>query len=112
MSTERLPRQTGIVIRCNHGAIVTRVDGKDIHHAHCKAVHYTGNTRVDVNREYAAKHGWRRDSLPTPRRKMLDICPGHAEVAKQIIADRKASKEAKQKKRDEAARARLAKKAA
>lgn len=122
MSHERLPRQGGIAIRCNHGQIsvgsrkVTNRRGEEVteylYGAACSAVHFTGNIRIDVNREDAARNGWRRDSLPTPRRRMLDICPIHAPVAKQIIEERAAKKLAKQQARDEKARARLAKKAA
>ena len=113
MSKERLQRQRGIIIRCDYGQIVTTVDGKTTHHAHCPGAHFTGNTRIDVNREEAARNGWRRDSLPTgKRRRKLDICPTHVPVAKRIIAERDAKRRATQKAKAERAKARLAKKAA
>jgi hypothetical protein len=110
----RLPRQRGISIKCDRGSIVTKdADGKDVHHGECGQRHFTGNTRPDINREEAARNGWRRDSLPAGgRRRKLDTCPKHAPFAKQVLADLKAKKDTRVKAKDARARARLAKKAA
>jgi hypothetical protein len=96
MSLTRLGRGRGISIKCDHGEIaidsrrVTNPKGEVVteyvYGETCETRSITGNLRASVNREFAAKNGWLRESLPVGgKRRKLDICPGHAVKAREIL---------------------------
>lgn len=86
MSWKRLPKQWGIVIRC---------DGTDT--TECDEKIQTGNIVVKHNRAYAAGQGWGRGLRPG--RKSRDHCPTHMEAEREAFA--KYKREARKKELDE-----------
>lgn len=92
MSARRLPRQLGVVIRCNGlGGL-------------CGAKCQTANIRIRVNRAAAKAAGWIRGGRSTTR--AHDYCPAHAvdelkaiEALKKARAKRAKEQAAESKKR-------------
>jgi len=68
MSSEKLSRERGVIIRCDYGAYEDEPGS-------CTASVHTGNVWIKVNRAFAALQGWIRGGAG---RKRLDYCPTHA----------------------------------
>ncbi len=95
MSITRLPRELGIIIRCN---------GTDT--ASCSEKYQTANVRARANRKAAAGAGWGRGLRKG--RKRRDHCPKHMEIERELFAKEQAECEAEKKRRDELKKAKFA----
>lgn len=84
MSTRRLPRQLGIVLRCNGEG--------------CGIRFQTANVLIRVNRRAAAKDGWIRGG--GRGRMRLDFCPTCAPVELEQQAKRRREIAERRKERD------------
>jgi len=97
VSARSLPRQYGVVLRCNW--------------PDCTARYTTAMVGKTNNRKAAALAGWIRGLSPAsgsaakgtgePANKRWDICPEHAVLELAKVAERRARAEARRKKRDE-----------
>lgn len=103
MSARKLPRELGVVIRCDIDAGMGR----------CTTKLQTAAVYIKHNRTWAKSQGWLRGKYPRglfdlecdDAKKgalvMRDVCPEHAPIAKAALADRLAARAAKRKAKDE-----------
>ena len=96
MSITWLPREQGMVVRCNG----------------CGAKYHTANISATNTRAWLKAHeGWGRGSRPTTKKvlgtKRHDLCPPCLATDKELHAKDLAEKEARKKLRDEARKAKF-----
>ena len=103
MSARKLPRELGVVIRCD----IDREPG-----GRCAVTLQTAAVYVKHNRTWAQSKGWLRDKFPRalfglPAKVKSsgdlvkrDVCPEHAAIAKAALEERKAAREARRAERE------------
>lgn len=101
MSITRLPRELGIIIRCNG----TQIDDHPENHKRCPEKFQTANVYAGVNRTVAATQGWGRGLRKG--RKRNDHCPKCMPIERELFAKQKADREVEKKRRDELKKAKL-----
>lgn len=104
MSITKLPRELGIIIRCNGTQAANHPES---HKACPNGMKYQVSiVRVDYTRAAAAKIGWGRGLRKGMKRN--DHCPDCMPIERELFAKAKADREAEKLRRDELKKAKFA----